>query len=223
MAVVLTSGIVDEIHGSIGGTNFYKHGAFQCVRTKPIAKRRHTPKQASFTAAIMQKKIDWEFILDGPYQHWFEEVNSGLVNTRHGINYTFPLYQYVVKFGLLNRLFFNWFPFPEDNLYGPVPELDLTMELQDCPNYARIVISRAMILGEALYFWWDYPWNKQCNQGLGTYPFSYARRNAGAGPFALSGPRITGRSEIHYKWRLFTTRTGLGPIQKGIARKDNWQ
>jgi len=223
MAVAITSAIVDEVYGSIGSLNFYKHKSFQCVRNKPLAKRRHTPKQAAFTQAINQKKSDWDFILNGKYQHCFEDCNSGLVNTKHGINYTFPLYQYTVKFGLLNRYFFNWFPFPEDNKYGPSPKLDLTMTLQDSPSYAQLVLSRAMVAGEALYFWWDYPWNKRCNRGIGKYPFSYARRHAGAGPFPLTGPRITGRAETHFKWRLFSMRSGLGPIHKGIARKDNWQ
>jgi len=207
----------------MGGINYYKHGNLQCVRQKALAKKRHTPKQAQFVSAVHQKKTDWEAVLNAGDEHYYRPGNDGTPHKKYGVNYTVPLYQYHFKFGILNRLYWNWNPYPSKNQYGPSTAFLITIELLDCPSYAKVYFSRAMVSGEVLYVWWSYPWNKKCNQGPGTYPNRWSKRGAGAGPYWLTGPRITGRAEVHFKWRFFSQWGGLGPIQKTIVRKDNWQ
>jgi len=226
MALFIPGPLISFISGSIGGTNFYKHGPWNVIRRKGFGKSSTKFLRGKTLSCWSQAVSTTKAEYTGVMKDRLDRAAERLSFNKHGTIYHLSGFQL-----MLTQHFLSYFHLGHKALLPPFvqgmfPFVPITVTLEDNPLYIRVVHEAAGILPIILYFDWHYPSSYFCSPK--PPKFSYHAKH----PFSIAGtwdipqdtnPRITGKASLWWRARYLDaygefTRQVIGKIEK-----TNWQ
>jgi len=226
MAIGIPGGLVSEIYGSIGGTNFYKHGPWQIIRNKAIPKRSTSMRQALVKEAWTRARAYATANYYGTIKTLVDKQADFINKTRHGISYKITGYQQLMNLGYFAFFYRKDSPRWLDNTKGTFYSPYITVELKDAPSYIWLTKDATVLEPFYILFWWGYPSGYYCAGKPSNYPYFIRSLFAPDHKIeipATEGPRISGIAKIWFKWRVIGFDDRASRINYGYATKTNWQ
>jgi len=226
MSLITLGPLANSIHGSIGGTNFYKHGPWQVVRKKGQPKQATSylrgKAQACHSEALSKAKLNYRSTTKTRIDKEACEISL----TKYGRSYKVSGFQHLVNKYFIGLFYFGSIPVILGDRPGRIPPLVMTVDIWNLPNYIVINFEDPPVVTPTLCFDWAYPISWENAPKPSKFPYHDMKLIGAAGQWRIaqgSRPRITGRTCLWWRARLITGFGDYSVQWSGFVTKFNWQ
>lgn len=218
--------LANSIHGSIGGSNFYKHGAWQVVRGKAQPRQSTSYLRGKALSCHSQAVADAKLRYRSTTQTRIDNAAALLTLNRYGNAYKLTGFQLLVNMNFMALYYHGVLANIYANTVGMMPALVMTVDIWNLPDYIVINYEDAPPPNPLLAFDWAYPISWENAPKPSKFPYHATHPVGLAGQWKIpqgTNPRISGRTTLWWRARLIRSFGEYSPQWSGFVRKWNWQ
>lgn len=226
MAILTPGALVSSIHGSVGSSNFYKHGPWQVLRHKGLPKSSTSAERAKVLSCWSRAYADAKTRYASSIKLRTDLAASRLTLTKYGIPYNLSGFKLLVSCNFIGLYHLGHVANVTGDFRGMISCIPFTISLQDTPGYIRITIHYFTELIPQIVFSWQYPQNGFSHSKMSDFPFTFIQTVLIPGNYDIPAgtyPRTTGKTTLWYRVRTINAYGEFSPSFIGYCTKWNWQ